>query len=330
MYEPYCDDYLPCNTPHLHSLFPWVSPATRVIKDPLVQLHQEIIDFCDFVKPSQKEIKAHNEVFARIEKVVNGLWPGTEIKSFGSLITGLWLPNSDMDLVVFTQNRLLSTKYLIKELALELNYRQMLCYQERVFHARVPILKLRDQKTAIPVDICFNIDNGVEGVKMVQGYLDRYPEARYLTCVLKYFLRQRSLNETYSGGVGSFTLFCTVIAAIQEHRRKHTQGGRFTLAHYLLHYFHFYGYELDVSQNGLRIAGTGEIFSKPPNSPALLTLICPQEMEHDIGQNAYNFGKVQEALAAAYDVMMVQPYRKQGLTPLSCVIKADRSLLDRK
>lgn len=328
--EPYCDDFLPANAPDPAKLYPWVTAKSTQSEDPMVQMHEEMMDFYDFVQPSQGEVKAHNEVLERIEKVVKRLWPGTQIKSFGSLKTGLWLPNSDMDLAVFTPNRLLSTKYLIKELALELNFRKILCYQERVFRARVPILKLRDQKTAIPVDICFNIENGVTGVDMVKAYMDRYPEAKYITIVLKYFLRQRALNETYSGGIGSFLLFCTVIAGLQEHRRRFPQGGKFTLAHYFLHYLHFYGYELDISETGLRIAGTGAVFPKPPNSPALLTLICPQDDEHDIGQNSFHFEKVQEAFAAAYEVMMVQPFRKSGLTPLSCIIRADRSMLERR
>jgi non-canonical poly(A) RNA polymerase PAPD5/7 len=36
--------------------------------------------------------------------------------------------------------------------------------------------------------------------------MERYPEVKYLAICLKYFLKQRGLNETYEGGVGSFLL----------------------------------------------------------------------------------------------------------------------------
>ena len=328
--EPHCDDFLTDTFEDTSpKLYPWVSQRTMAIVDPLVQLHEEILDFFAYVQPSESERKAQHEVFTRIETVATKLWPGAEIKPFGSLTTGLWLPNSDMDLAIFTRNRMLDTRYLIRELALELNYRKMLCYQERVFHARVPILKLRDQKTAIPVDICFNVDNGVEGVRMVRAYLDRYPEAKYLTCVLKYFLRQRGLNDTYSGGVGSFMLFCTVVAGLQEHRRTSSRLKQYTLGHYFVHYLRFFGVEIDIATTGLEIEGDGKKFAMDGGSGQLLTIVCPQESQHSIGLNSYRFPLVQQAYKDAYRLLMTQPHRGRGLSPLSCLIRADKSLMDR-
>ena len=39
-----------------------------------------------------------------------------------------------------------------------------------------------------------------------QGYVRDIPQVKPLVLVLKFFLRQRKLHETYHGGVGSFLL----------------------------------------------------------------------------------------------------------------------------
>jgi non-canonical poly(A) RNA polymerase PAPD5/7 len=38
--------------------------------------------------------------------------------------------------------------------------------------------------------------------------------------VMKCLLKQRDLNETYKGGIGSFLLFCMILAFLRELRRQ--------------------------------------------------------------------------------------------------------------
>ena len=46
-----------------------------------------------------------------------------------------------------------------------------------------------------------------------------YPEIKYLIMVMKCILKQRDLSETYTGGIGSFLLFCMILAFLRELRR---------------------------------------------------------------------------------------------------------------
>ena len=136
---------------------------------------------------------------------------------------------------------------------------------DRILSAKVPILKMRDRKTGIYLDISFNLENGLQGISVVKEYLERYPEAKYIICVAKYFLKQRGLNDTYSGGIGSFLLFCMVISSIQHHRAHREDRkyyNRYTLAHYLVNFFKLYGDEFNYELVGISLKGEGSYFKK--------------------------------------------------------------------
>lgn len=66
----------------------------------VVGLHQEIEQFYNYVLPTPTEHAIRNEVVQRIEAVVHSIWPSALVEIFGSFRTGLFLPTSDIDLVV--------------------------------------------------------------------------------------------------------------------------------------------------------------------------------------------------------------------------------------
>lgn len=67
---------------------------------PFVRLHNEILEFCDYVKLDEEEVKARQRVIKDIEKIALGLWPEATVHVFGSEFTGVLLPTSDLDFVV--------------------------------------------------------------------------------------------------------------------------------------------------------------------------------------------------------------------------------------
>lgn len=74
-----------------------------IIHDPVMifsSLHQEIEHFFRYMSPTDAEHKIRAEVIARIEKIIKTKWPEAQVEVFGSYRTGLYLPTSDIDLVV--------------------------------------------------------------------------------------------------------------------------------------------------------------------------------------------------------------------------------------
>ena len=317
------------------SQVPWITQPTLQINDPLLQLHEEIIDFFDFMQPTEREKKAREELLIRIKKVIKGIWPESEVHIFGSYETGLWLPNSDLDIMVLTFNSD-PAEDLIHTLSRS-DLMHMASEMDLITSATVPILKFRDKSSSIYVDICFNTENGVQGVSIVKSYLEVYPEARYLVCVIKYFLKQRGLNETYSGGIGSFLSFCMVIASIQQHpsRPKNPSNfNRFLLSHYLVFFFKFFGEEFKYETNALSIRDQGSVFRKSSKNwlnndrNSLLTLECPQNPGTDLARSSFAMETVKKSFYHCYRLLCATCSHISP-TPLGLVIRFDETIAAR-
>jgi non-canonical poly(A) RNA polymerase PAPD5/7 len=150
----------------------------------------------------------------KIKRCVRESYPDATVMVFGSCATGLNLPNSDIDLLVYNPEA--------KELAMLNKLSNTLVKQievqsiEPLKFTKVPLIKLQEKKSNINVDISFNRTNGIYCVKLVKFLQKKYPELRPMILVLKAFLKSRELNETYHGGVGSFLLTMLVTSYLQR------------------------------------------------------------------------------------------------------------------
>ena len=89
--------------------FPWVNERTVQLPG-ILRLHQEILDFYNFMMPRQSEIDKVNEIFKIVKNMIKSKFPSYKVKLFGSNSTGLNLPNSDMDIVVIPNK--INDKYI--------------------------------------------------------------------------------------------------------------------------------------------------------------------------------------------------------------------------
>ncbi|KAI6687306.1 hypothetical protein NL676_024134 [Syzygium grande] len=86
---------------------PAMEPGTRLesgwfrgnsrFESPMLQLHKEIVDFCDFLSPTPEEQASRNEAVNSVFGVIKYIWPNCNVEVFGSFQTGLCLPTSDID-----------------------------------------------------------------------------------------------------------------------------------------------------------------------------------------------------------------------------------------
>lgn len=101
-----------------------------------------------------------------IKKLVKESYPDAVVMVFGSCATGLNLPNSDIDLLVY--NPQVKEITMINKLGNSLLKSGMCKSLEQLKHIRVPLIKLQDRESNIQVDISFNRTNGIYCVKLVK------------------------------------------------------------------------------------------------------------------------------------------------------------------
>jgi non-canonical poly(A) RNA polymerase PAPD5/7 len=70
------------------------------INSPSLRLHNEIVELTSLLRPTEKEDEQRREAHARVQGVVQAIFPGCTLDIFGSFATGLHLPTSDVDCVI--------------------------------------------------------------------------------------------------------------------------------------------------------------------------------------------------------------------------------------
>ncbi|XP_054638941.1 terminal nucleotidyltransferase 4A-like isoform X2 [Dunckerocampus dactyliophorus] len=279
-------------------------------------LHEEIVDFFNFMSPRPEEEAMRRDVVKRIGSVIKELWPTARVEIFGSFSTGLYLPTSDIDLVVFGK----WDHPPLQELEQALKRHNVSGpYPIKVLDkATVPIIKLTDHETEVKVDISFNVETAVKAAQFIKSYLKKYTVLPPLIFVLKQFLLQRDLNEVFTGGISSYSLILMAISFLQLHPRIDTRRTNINLGILLIEFFELYGRDFNYMKTGIRVT-SGAYLSKEEmlkamgngNRPSMLCIEDPIQPGNDVGRSSYGVLKVKQVFDFAYMVL------SHGVSPLA-------------
>lgn len=175
--------------------------------------------------------------------------------------------------------------------------------QVPIVSAKVPILKIREKETGVHMDISFNSLEGfkaIETVKLLQGV---YPPLRPLVLVLKEFLRERRLNETFAGGIGSFLIVILVLSFLQYRRiNEPNVFERRGLGELLGEFFRFFAYDFNYEELGISVIGEGTFFDKAGKG-CYLTVENPQDPNVDMGKSVRQYSEVLRAFRYAANAL---------------------------
>ena len=190
---------------------------------------------------------------------------------------------------------------------------------EVVESARIPLVKYVDAASNTAVDVSFDVESGLRTGKLVRSYMDAMPPLRPLVLVLKFFLSQRGLNETFTGGVGSYMLQLMVVSFLQQRHRTDRATGLVSpqnLGSLLLEFFELYGRDLNPTITGISVRRHGSYFPKRsrnwfnPARPNLLAIENPDDDKLDVGKNSYNYHRVRRAFDHAHDAIVAASTRE--------------------
>ncbi|KAJ6752069.1 hypothetical protein OIU85_002488 [Salix viminalis] len=306
-------------------------------RSPMLQLHKEIVDFCDFLSPTQEEQASRAEAVRCVSDVIKYIWPNCKVEVFGSFSTGLYLPTSDIDVVILGSG-LKIPQIGLNALSRALSQKGVAKKIQVIAKARVPIIKFVEKRSGVSFDISFDVSGGPIAAEFIKNAISKWPELRPLCLILKVFLQQRELNEVYSGGIGSYALLSMLMALLRNLRECQASLER-NLGLLLIHFFDFYGRKLNTTNVGVSCKGTETFFSKRSKGfmnngrPFLIAIEDPQAPENDIGKNSFNYFQIRSAFAMAFTTL-TNPKTILSLGPnrsiLGTIIRPDPVLLERK
>ncbi|KAG7353859.1 nucleotidyltransferase domain containing protein [Nitzschia inconspicua] len=235
------------------------------------RLTKDILQFLNATNSQLRKLDGKRKLAVeRFSRLVKTIWPRAQVKLYGSYMSGLCLPSSDLDFVVCLpavhkkdlalapgvlegRNAINETsqKLLARELKGEswIDPRSIKLIERTI----VPVIKVSTKDTrarVIQLDISFDSPehHGLEANQMVAAILDELPLIRPLMLVLKRFLLDRGLLTSYTGGLSSYCLFLMLARYLQEQSPSTGDSGSL-----LMGFLDFYGNFFDPRATGISV-----------------------------------------------------------------------------
>lgn len=311
--------------------FPWYGVQVRS-RFPVGALHTELLQFCQYIKPTPQECALRACVVDKLRPVVSKLWPQAQVKVFGSYDTKLFLPTSDIDCSISGQDfqPLADVCKLFNAIqAAKLTHPD---YSQALPWAKVPIVKYVDLATNICVDVSFNTINGLENSQIVKNLLQEYEVLEYLVLFLKYFLSGLQLNETYTGGIGSYGLVLMVTAFLENNIEAKNANFRLQqcdLGALLIAFFKLFGQDFDYETTAINAKRQFYTKSTSNESAALfqLNIEDPHDSDNDVGKASFAIHKIRAVFDLAYK-RLSETNEKNGSSNLSRILVVDKQLIE--
>ncbi|KNC97146.1 uncharacterized protein SPPG_07537 [Spizellomyces punctatus DAOM BR117] len=278
---------------------PWQPKGRVYSKNLLKMLHEEIDDYISFLIPTEAEHSMRQLTVDRITHVVQSVWPRAEVHVFGSFETKLYLPSSDVDVVILERSAY--PPICLHQLETAVKRAGIASKIEVIRNAKVPIIKIVDALTKFPADISFNVETGVHAADIVKKFIDDPLSGeglRPLLLIMKQFLLQRHLNEVFTGGLGSYALMTLITAFLKLHPKLQTGQIRAkdNLGVLLLDMLELYGSQFNYEDVGIGVNlerawyYRKEIYQNPrtcplqrgPPRPTALCILDPQDPTNEI------------------------------------------------
>ncbi|KAJ3231998.1 hypothetical protein HDU81_003366 [Chytriomyces hyalinus] len=248
----------------------------------------------DYLSPSPHETILRNHIASKYATIITQRFPSSSTYAFGSSGTGLFLPWSDVDLIVVDpgtryKNIINKSKTYadpkqgtqsskLLKLIPKLNQSQQTSSLLILKRARVPILKLCDKSTGVAIDVCYNVVGGLAAVDAVKSWVEKMDGLRDLVMLVKLFLNGKGLSDVATGGVGGYSIvvWCMAFLKIRkespssmpelQRKRKHeseptpnnTPGTLF------LDFCRYFGRHFDYHSQGI-----GFTKARDPHDPAM-------------------------------------------------------------
>lgn len=256
----------------------------------------------------------------------NPTYRGGQVRCFGSFAAGLYLPTSDMDLVLVShefRNRGVPmfglTKSWMYRFAgmLEREGLAQPRTTEVIPSAKVPIVKFIDRVTGLKVDISFENLSGVSAIDTFRKWKTQFPAMPVIVAFIKQFLLMRGLNEVYLGGIGGFSVICLVVSLMQHLPAVQSGAmvGEQNLGELLLNFFDLYGNKFNIATTGISMEPPGYYAKSAgnPNKNDRIQIIDPNNPTNDISNGSRLIDMVLRCFSEAYASITKRMYQLETM-----------------
>ncbi|KAK6198764.1 topoisomerase I-related protein [Scheffersomyces amazonensis] len=318
------DKYARAKSP---SLYPWIKQHDHSKQREIVDwLTLEMKDFVNYISPSSEEITARNNVVGMLKSQISNFWPDTETHVFGSFATDLYLPGSDIDMVVVSRKGNVENRSSLYQLSSFLRNKGLAKNIEVIAKAKVPIIKFVDPLTNIHIDISFERTNGIDAARRIRKWLADTPGLREMVLIVKQFLRSRKLNNVHVGGLGGYATIILCYHFLNLHPKVSTKSISImdNLGALLIEFFELYGrnfsfdnliISLDPETDLPRYLKKSDYpYLDTSKNPFSIVIQDPADENNNITRSSFNLRDLKKAFGGAYQLLVDKCYRMHSST----------------
>ncbi|KAF1332473.1 polymerase, partial [Globisporangium splendens] len=307
------------------------------------RLGQEMTNYCTYTREIVENLqRSIDDAIAHISTCVQTIWPEATVACFGSFASGLWLPSSDVDVVVMgisnDKDPDVKTRFVLgvkelQQIASRLRKQKWVQRIEVVGSAKVPVAKLVLAENDLRVDI--SIENlhtqlGIEASDLVREYITAMPVLHSLIVVLKQLLREKGLNNAFTGGLSSYAVALMAFYLIERQGMTDASSPE-ALGQLLLDFLEFYGMTFSYATTGLSLKpeAFGEYFLAHHITMSSGMALMPQlviddpvyhDGQHNAAAGAFAIARVIAAFENAFYAISFHRPSKFTPTPLCQIL----------
>ena len=201
--------------PNLHNSligqleFPTV---TEIPPDALATLNNDVNEMLRKQLELSKRDRSREKLFVFLKQILEYRFPGSKLDKFGSSVTGLSLAQGDIDLCLQIPGKVPHKVFnKIGKLLRLHDFVDIIV----IPHAKVPIVKCRDGKTGISLDISVNNTLALQNTQLLKTYSMQDSRVSQAILAIKHWAMCRDVSDAPSGTLSSYSWSILCIQSMQ-------------------------------------------------------------------------------------------------------------------
>jgi len=186
--------------------------AAEIPQESLTRLNYDVTEMLRKQLEHNKKDKSRTKLFKFLKQLLESRFPGSTLDKFGSSVTGLSLAQGDLDLCLQISGTVPKKIFnKIGKLLRQFDFVDIVV----IPHAKVPIVKCRDAKTGIPLDISVNNTLALHNTQLLKTYSMQDARVSQAILAIKYWAMCRDVSDAPSGTLSSYSWSLMSIQSMQ-------------------------------------------------------------------------------------------------------------------
>ena len=186
--------------------------AAEIPQESLTRLNYDVTEMLRKQLEHNKKDKSRTKLFKFLKQLLESRFPGSTLDKFGSSVTGLSLAQGDLDLCLQISGTVPKKIFnKIGKLLRQYDFVDIVV----IPHAKVPIVKCRDAKTGIPLDISVNNTLALHNTQLLKTYSMQDARVSQAILAIKYWAMCRDVSDAPAGTLSSYSWSLMSIQSMQ-------------------------------------------------------------------------------------------------------------------